>query len=45
MEHKMLTTIIEKILAIKGSSSNQVKPVRILDTPQKEKFFLNLIEK
>ncbi len=29
---------------LKGSSSNQIKPVRLLDTPQKMKFFLGLIE-
>ena len=28
----------------KGASQNQVKPVRILDSPQKEKFFFGLIE-
>ena len=28
----------------KGSSSNQVKPVRVLDVPMKQKFFLNLVE-
>ena len=30
---------------MKGSSANQVKPVRILDTPMKQKFFFGLIEK
>ena len=29
---------------MKGSSSNQVKPVRILDTPMKQKFFFGLLE-
>ena len=29
---------------MKGSSSNQVKPVRILDTPMKQKFFFGLVE-
>ena len=28
----------------KGASPNQVKPVRILDTPQKEKFFFGMLE-
>ena len=28
----------------KGSSPNQVKPVRILDVPQKEKFFFGMLE-
>ena len=28
----------------KGSSPNQVKPVRILDSPQKEKFFFGMLE-
>ena len=27
-----------------GSSSNQVKPVRVLDTPMKQKFFFKLLE-
>ena len=30
---------------MKGSSSNQVKPVRVLDVPMKQKFFLSLVEK
>lgn len=29
---------------LKGSSANQVKPVRILDTPIKQKFFFGLLE-
>ena len=29
---------------MKGSSSNQIKPVRILDTPVKQKFFFGLLE-
>jgi hypothetical protein len=29
---------------MKGSSANQVKPVRILDAPIKQKFFLGLVE-
>lgn len=29
---------------MKGSSSNQVKPVRVLDVPMKQNFFLSLIE-
>ena len=29
---------------MKGSSSNQVKPVRALDVPMKQKFFLGLVE-
>lgn len=28
----------------KGASQNQVKPVRILDSPQKEKFFFGMLE-
>ena len=28
----------------KGASPNQVKPVRILDSPQKEKFFFGMLE-
>ncbi len=30
---------------LKGSSANQIKPVRILDSPMKQKFFFGLIEK
>lgn len=30
---------------MKGATSNQVKPVRILDTPQKKNFFYLLLEK
>ncbi len=29
---------------MKGSSANQVKPVRILDVPMKQKFFFSLLE-
>ena len=29
---------------MKGSSPNQVKPVRVLDVPMKQKFFLSLVE-
>ena len=29
---------------MKGMSSNQLKPVRVIDTPQKERFFFNLKE-
>lgn len=29
---------------MKGSSPNQVKPVRVLDVPMKQKFFLSLLE-
>ena len=28
----------------KGSSANQVKPVRVLDVPMKQKFFFGLLE-
>ena len=28
----------------KGTSPNQVKPVRILDVPQKEKLFFGMLE-
>lgn len=28
----------------KGVSSNQLKPVRVLDTPMKERFFFALVE-
>ena len=29
---------------MKGSSANQVKPVRVLDVPMKQKFFFGLVE-
>ena len=28
----------------RGSSANQVKPVRVLDVPMKQKFFFGLLE-
>ena len=28
----------------RGSSPNQVKPVRVLDVPMKQKFFFGLLE-
>lgn len=28
----------------KGASTNQVKPVKILDIPQKQQFFFELLE-
>ena len=30
-------------LLLKGVSTNQVKPVRVLDTPFKQKFFFSLL--
>ncbi|MCR4842541.1 MAG: GH3 auxin-responsive promoter family protein [Eubacterium sp.] len=32
------------MMIMKGVSPNQLKPVRIIDTPMKEKFFFNLLE-
>ena len=32
------------LMIMKGFSQNQLKPVRAIDTPVKEKFFFNLIE-
>jgi hypothetical protein len=32
------------IQIMKGVSSNQIKPVRVIDTPQKKDFFFNLRE-
>lgn len=32
------------LMIMKGTSPNQIKPVRVIDTPVKEKFFLNLVE-
>ena len=32
------------VMIMKGVSQNQLKPVRAIDTPMKEKFFFNLIE-
>lgn len=34
-----------ELMIMKGTSPNQIKPVRVIDTPVKEKFFLNLVEK
>ena len=33
------------IMIMKGVSANQLKPVRVIDTPMKEKFFFGLREK
>ena len=33
------------MMIYKGISPNQIKPVRVIDTPVKEKFFLNLTQK
>ena len=33
------------IMTMKGISENQIKPVRVIDTPRKEKFFFELIDK
>ena len=32
------------IMISKGVSANQLKPVRVLDTPMKERFFFALVE-
>ncbi len=32
------------MMIMKGTSPNQLKPVRIIDTPMKEKFFFGLVE-
>jgi hypothetical protein len=32
-------------MAMKGVSANQLKPVRVIDTPVKHRFFFGLIEK
>ncbi|SDB11861.1 GH3 auxin-responsive promoter family protein [Eubacterium oxidoreducens] len=32
------------MMLMKGVSQNQLKPVRVIDTPMKEKFFFNLLE-
>ena len=31
-------------LVYRGISQNQIKPVRIIDTPMKEKFFFGLLD-
>ena len=36
--------LYREMMIMKGVSSNQMKPVRVIDTPQKEKFFFNLKE-
>ncbi len=33
------------MMMLKGISENQIKPVRVIDTPRKEKFFFGLIDK
>ena len=33
------------LMIMKGTSPNQLKPVRIIDTPMKEKFFFGLVER
>jgi len=33
------------VMAMKGVSANQLKPVRVIDTPVKHRFFFGLIEK
>ena len=33
------------MMMMRGISENQIKPVRVLDTPRKEKFFFGLIDK
>ena len=33
------------LLVMKGRSANQIKPVRVIDTPMKEKFFFGLRER
>jgi hypothetical protein len=32
------------LMTMKGASANQIKPVRLIDTPLKEKFFFGLKE-
>ena len=32
------------VQSMRGISMNQIKPVRVIDTPVKEKFFFNLTE-
>ncbi len=32
------------LMILKGTSPNQLKPVRVIDTPMKEKFFFGLVE-
>ena len=33
------------MMIMKGTSSNQLKPVRVIDSPMKEKFFFELRER
>ncbi|HBU13391.1 MAG TPA: hypothetical protein DEB31_11945, partial [Clostridiales bacterium] len=33
------------MMVLRGTSENQLKPVRVIDTPMKEKFFFALIDK
>ena len=36
--------LYREMMIMKGVSSNQLKPVRVIDTPQKERFFFSLKE-
>ena len=41
---QIITRFAERLLVSLDSSANQVKPVRILDAPIKQKFFFGLLE-
>ncbi len=36
--------LYRELMIYKGINSNQIKPVRVIDTPFKEKFFFNLLQ-
>ena len=37
--------VYRELMAVKGVSPNQLKPVRIIDNPFREKFFFSMREK
>jgi hypothetical protein len=37
--------LYKDLMVMRGASRNQVKPVRLIDTPEKEKFFFGLLDK
>ena len=44
LQQKQTHELWREFKIFKGASPNQVKPVRILDSPQKEKFFFGMLE-
>ena len=44
MTQQQTYMLYRDMMIMKGVSPNQLKPVRVIDTPVKEKFFFNLLE-